>query len=649
MASAPTPDELAAARATLGVDESATWSQTRLKYKKAALKTHPDRNPGDATAAAAFVRLRAAYELLERHNESLERREREDAAAAEATETRAFFEERMRERAHAVSEVQRAEDAAREAMFEQGRARARANAVPPRPTIIARDESSLTVSFEPPDAHLFGSTQVYELQYCLVRCADGPASGHAYVWRVASDALEQTQARKKNLLPAPHAYAMRVRARNERGEWSQLSEPSQPIEPAAEPLGGAAAAPSALLQPPPPPRLALGQGAGELLISRPQPPPGADGRWEAQFRAARGLWTAVVPPTAEGGAPPSPAPLASEVHALGGLSERASYTVRARLLLPQPGGTAPVVWGQWSDEAGPIAVRAPTGARPASSGVRRSVGKALLHVGLRSSAKDADVQCGAKLFADGSAYQGELRQGLAHGTGELRLARGGACAGSFELDVPHGACRMEEADAVYTGAWRCGLRHGEGEQRWAAGPYELYAGGWADGLFDGKGRLTMRSGETYVGGWQRGLRHGHGEARSGAEGSGDYYVGEWRAGAYGGKGKGRFTFADKSVRARARSRAARTRGSPRAAPTRGSPRAARARAPAGVRGHAARRRAPRRGHARRAARPAQPRRRRLPLLGRLRGGRAARQGHARAGRRSDVRGRVCKGAAARQG
>ena len=49
---------------TLGVAKSATMDEIRKAYRKLARKHHPDVNPGNASAEAAFKKISAAYEVL---------------------------------------------------------------------------------------------------------------------------------------------------------------------------------------------------------------------------------------------------------------------------------------------------------------------------------------------------------------------------------------------------------------------------------------------------------------------------------------------------------------------------------------------------------------------------------------------------------
>jgi molecular chaperone DnaJ len=48
----------------LGVERSASADEIRKAYKREALKHHPDRNPGDATAEAKFKEVNEAYQVL---------------------------------------------------------------------------------------------------------------------------------------------------------------------------------------------------------------------------------------------------------------------------------------------------------------------------------------------------------------------------------------------------------------------------------------------------------------------------------------------------------------------------------------------------------------------------------------------------------
>jgi curved DNA-binding protein CbpA len=90
--------------ATLGVQSDATLDEIKLAYRRAAMKWHPDRNPGRETEAhAAFQQIRDAYSILSDTGqrqvyddvfESEMRRREAEHAAEEALERQAQEEAR---------------------------------------------------------------------------------------------------------------------------------------------------------------------------------------------------------------------------------------------------------------------------------------------------------------------------------------------------------------------------------------------------------------------------------------------------------------------------------------------------------------------------------------------------------------------------
>ena len=66
----PLASEIARAREVLGLGESVTAAELRDRYREMAARMHPDRNPGDRQAQAAFQTLVAAHDTVARYLEA---------------------------------------------------------------------------------------------------------------------------------------------------------------------------------------------------------------------------------------------------------------------------------------------------------------------------------------------------------------------------------------------------------------------------------------------------------------------------------------------------------------------------------------------------------------------------------------------------
>jgi len=51
--------------AILCVSKSASWNEIKKAHRKLVMLYHPDRNPGDKEAEEKFLKVQAAYEVLE--------------------------------------------------------------------------------------------------------------------------------------------------------------------------------------------------------------------------------------------------------------------------------------------------------------------------------------------------------------------------------------------------------------------------------------------------------------------------------------------------------------------------------------------------------------------------------------------------------
>lgn len=103
----------------------------------------------------------------------------------------------------------------------------------------------------------------------------------------------------------------------------------------------------------------------------------------------------------------------------------------------------------------------------------------MINISMLFGQEDDISNCKVLLESISESYQGDCKDGLAHGKG---IAKG--------VDV-------------YDGKFKKGLPQGSGTYTWANGDY--YVGNWKEGLRDGKGELfTVISGKKIKGIWKEG-------------------------------------------------------------------------------------------------------------------------------------------------
>jgi hypothetical protein len=160
-------------------------------------------------------------------------------------------------------------------------------------------------------------------------------------------------------------------------------------------------------------------------------------------------------------------------------------------------------------------------------------------------------------------YEGELLDGLPHGTGECFFANGAYFVGQWRRGLRNGFGTFKQPNGdSYEGKWiadkRCGkgkwtsmrgdiiegtwdenLPNGSGVHREVDGG--LYEGTFARGRYHGSGTFTAADGSVYVGEWRQGLRHGRGEWTGPARTDGEIaYRGDWADGLRCGRGTARY-------------------------------------------------------------------------------------------------------------
>ncbi len=128
------------------------------------------------------------------------------------------------------------------------------------------------------------------------------------------------------------------------------------------------------------------------------------------------------------------------------------------------------------------------------------------------SATESDARTVTRKVTDdeGNVYEGELRDGVRHGTGRMEWIDGTVYEGDFREGKIHGNGKMSVPDGeVYTGTFDNEVRHGYGNLVFKNG--DVYEGSFVKGVISGEGSLQEKAtGESYRGLFLRGKRHGEG-------------------------------------------------------------------------------------------------------------------------------------------
>ena len=137
--------------------------------------------------------------------------------------------------------------------------------------------------------------------------------------------------------------------------------------------------------------------------------------------------------------------------------------------------------------------------------------------------KDGKTQI---IYKDG-IYEGDVivsnGKRVREGVGTFKSNDGDIFSGTWKNDLLEGECEQKFADGSYNaGTFVKGkLKDGKTKRNFANG---VYTGDIVNGLFDGKGKITLQTGQTYEGGFVKGKRSGEGTC---SYPNGEKYKGSW--------------------------------------------------------------------------------------------------------------------------
>lgn len=130
---------------------------------------------------------------------------------------------------------------------------------------------------------------------------------------------------------------------------------------------------------------------------------------------------------------------------------------------------------------------------------------------------------GTHVYADGSKYEGEFKDGMYHGVGVF-TSDGSRYEGEFKDNHFNGRGTLTHPNGnKYIGEFKDGMRNGQGTFTNAKG--EKYIGEFKDGYRDGKGTLIFANGDKYIGDFKDGMRNGLGALTAG---DGSRMFAEWK-------------------------------------------------------------------------------------------------------------------------
>ena len=113
------------------------------------------------------------------------------------------------------------------------------------------------------------------------------------------------------------------------------------------------------------------------------------------------------------------------------------------------------------------------------------------------TAPTLDLGEGVKVFADGSRYEGQWKDGKKSGKGRYIYPDGDVYEGQWLDDKAHGEGFHQSKQSRYNGQWAMDLKHGYATEDWDDG--SKYTGQYHNGQKHGKGMFVWPEGSTFEG------------------------------------------------------------------------------------------------------------------------------------------------------
>lgn len=131
---------------------------------------------------------------------------------------------------------------------------------------------------------------------------------------------------------------------------------------------------------------------------------------------------------------------------------------------------------------------------------------------------------------DGTKYEGEFKDNLFSGKGELISNNGTSYEGEFLNNHMHGKGYLKGSNGhTYEGNFQNGFFHGKGKFKWNDNSKEqFYEGTYSYGKKDGNGSFHFQNGDIYTGEWKSGSPDGIGIYET----QNRIYEGNWRGGMF---------------------------------------------------------------------------------------------------------------------